>query len=448
MDKLKAKFRVPIVAALVDTFGLSPLWAIGVALFTVGLCIVAVVWVIQSAPPRRLVITTGPLGSSFERFADSYQKLLAPHDVTLEILPSEGSLDNLQRLQSGVGRVDLGFVQGGLPKDAKIAGLESLGSVAYQPLWVFYRTTTPISRLSELAGKRIAVGAKGSGAHALALTLLAANRINEETATLSDLEAEAAATDLIAGKLDAVFLMGDSAPQQTLRNLVRVPGVQLFSFGQAEAYVRRFPFLSKLQLPEGAIDFSKNLPAQDIALVGPTVELVVRKGLNPALCNLLLEVAKEVHGKAELMQRRGEFPTPLEHEIALSEDALSYYKSGKSFFFRNVHSFWLASLINRILVAVVPLVLVVVPTIRFFPVIYRWSIQLRIYRCYRPLLRLEHHAFGPLTREQVQDLLKQLDELEDAVNHLKVPASFAYQFYELRGHLAFVRQRLKAAVPA
>ena len=448
MDKPKTKYRIPIIAALVDTFGLSPLWAIGIALFLVGLCVVATVWVIRSAPPRIIFITTGPIGSSFERFADAYQKLLAPHGVTLVLQPSEGSLENLRRLEAGVDRVDLGFVQGGLPKDAKIDGLESLGSVAYQPLWVFYRNATPISRLAELAGKRIAVGAEGSGAHALAVTLLAANRINAETAVLSDLDSEAAATDLIAGKLDAVFLMGDSAPQQTLRNLVRVPGIQLFSFTQADAYVRRFPYLSKLQLPDGAIDLSKNLPAQDVALVGPTVELVARKGLNPALCDLLLEVAKEVHGKAGLMQRRGEFPAPLEQEISLSADALSYYKSGKGFFYRTVRSFWLASLLNRILVAIVPLLLVVFPAMRFFPVVYRWSIQLRIYRCYRPLLRLERNASATLTKEQVQDLLRQLDEIEESVNHLKMPVSFAYQFYALRGHLAFVRERLKAAIPA
>jgi len=436
-----------MVAALVETFGFSPLVASGVAFFLIVIGALAVLWVVRSAPPRTIVISTGPVGSSFQRYADSYQKLLAPHGVTLEILPSSGSLDNLQQLKSATSRVDIGFVQGGLAQDEKLDGLVSLGSVAYQPLWVFYRSPAPISLLSELAGKRIAVGATGSGTRVLALALLSANGVTEERAMFMNLEAEAAAADLLAGKLDAVFLMGDSAPMQTLRNLVRAPEVRLFSFAQADAYVRRFAYLNRMRLPEGSIDLGKNLPAEDVVLVGPTLELVARKELNSALSDLLLEVAQEVHGKAGLLQKRGEFPAPLEHEIALSDDALRYYKSGKGFFYRTVHSFWLASLLNRILVAIVPLLLVVLPALRFFPVLYRWSIQLRIYRCYRPLLRLERDAFGPLARERIQDLLRQLDEIEESVNHLKVPASYASQFYELRGHLAFVRQRLKTAAP-
>ena len=448
METPKGKKRFSLVTALTETFGFSPAVASVVTFFVVGLSVLAVIWVVRSAPPRMIVVSTGPIGSSFQRFADSYQKLLSPHGVKLESLPSGGSFDNLRQLQSPEVHVDLGFVQGGLPKDAKLDGLVSLGSVAYQPLWVFYRNSTPISRLSELAGKRIAVGKEGSGTRSLAVALLSANGVTADRATFVDVEAEAAAASLLEAKLDAVFLMGDSAPMQTIRNLVRVPDVKLFSFAQADAYVRRFPYLNRMRLPEGSIDLGKNLPEQDVVLIGPTVELVARKGLNSALSDLLLEKAHEVHGKAGLMQKRGEFPAPLEHEIAISDDARRYYKAGKGFFYRVVDSFWVASLLNRVLVAIVPLALVLLPAIRFFPVLYRWSILLRIYRCYRPLLRLERDAAGPLTSERAQELLRQLDEIEDSVRHVRVPASFASQFYELRVHLAFVRQRLMAAVPA
>jgi len=448
METPKAKVHVPLVAALIETFGFSPTLASGVALVAMAIALGAVVWVIRSAPPRSVVLTAGPAGSSFQRYADSYQKSLAVHGVKLVILPSEGSLDNLQRLQSATAPADIGFVQSGLAKDANLAGLVSLGSIAYQPLWLFYRSPAPFDRLAELEGKRVAVGAAGSGTRVLALALLAANGITDQSAAFLDLDAEAAASALLGGQLDAVFLMGDSASVQTLRSLLRAPGVQLYNFTQADAYVRRFSYLNRIELPEGSIDLGKDLPAQNVALVGPTVELVARQGLNSALSDLLLEVAQEVHGKAGLLQKRGEFPAPLEHEIAISDDALRYYKSGKGFFYRNIESFWLASLLNRILVAIVPLVLVFVPAIRLLPVAYRWSIQLRIYRSYRPLLRLERDAFGPLTPERVQDLLQRLDAIEDDVHHLKVPASFASQFYELRGHLAFVRARLRTAVPA
>jgi len=207
----------------------------------------------------------------------------------------------------------------------------SLGSVAYQPLLIFYRSPAPINRLAELAGKRVAVGAPGSGTHALALALLAANGITGEPTIFVETDAGAATSGLLEGKLDAVFLMGDSAPIQTLRTLVRSSDVQLYNFSQADAYVRRFSYLTRMELPAGSIDLGKNLPAQDVVLVGPTVELVARDDLNPALSDIVLEVAKEVHGKAGLLQKRGEFPAPLEHDFKISDDARVYYKSGMGF---------------------------------------------------------------------------------------------------------------------
>jgi hypothetical protein len=175
------------------------------------------------------------------------------------------------------------------------------------------------------------------------------------------------------------------------------------------------------------------------------VELVAREGLNSALCDLILEVAQEVHGKANILQKRGEFPAPLEHDFPLSDDALRYYKSGKGFAYRVIDNFWIANLTNRMLVVIVPLALVLIPVLRLLPVVYQLTVRLRIYRCYRPLLRIERDLFGELTAERVKDIQLRLDEVESLVDQLKVPASFAGQFYELRVHIAFVRQRLESA---
>jgi TRAP-type uncharacterized transport system substrate-binding protein len=437
-----------IVSTLVETFGLNPMVAVVFVLLVALLGVLAVVWFVRSAPPRTLAITSGPPGSSFQRYAGRYAKILADNGVTLQVLPSQGSLENLQRLQGGQPGIDIGFVQGGLAEEAKLGDLVSLGSIAHQPLWIFYHGPKQITRLSELAGLRIGVGPQGSGTHALAMALLKANGITDGQATFAELDAEAAATALLGGKLDAIFLMGDSAPLQTLRSLIRSPDVQLFSFAQADAYVRKFAYLYKMAFPQGSIDLGLNLPAHDVVLVGPTVELVARRGLNPALSDLLLEAAQEVHGKAGLLQQRGEFPAPIEHEFTISDDAVRYYKSGRGFMYRTVHSFWLASLINRILVVVVPTLLVLIPTIRFLPIIYKLKIRLQIYRRYRRLLQIEREIPRTLTRDQGEELARRLDVIDEAVNHLKVPASCADQFYFLRGHIAFVRERLRAATPS
>jgi TRAP-type uncharacterized transport system substrate-binding protein len=439
--------RPKLVTALIETFGFSPLLASIVALFLAFLGASAILWLVLSAPPRTITIISGPPDSSVQRHAEDYQKALAPDGITLKIVPSGGSLDNLQRLSAPDSSIDLGFVQGGLVGDTPPPGLVSLGSVSYQPLWVFYRGTAHIDRLSELAGKRIGIGADGSGVQALARALLEANHITGAPTTLVEQASDDAGVDFQAGKLDAIFLMGDSAPTTTLRTLLRLDGVQLYSFTQADAYVRRFAYLNKIVLPQGAIDLGQNLPAQDVTLVGPTVELLARRGLNSTISDLMLSVAQKVHGKAGLLAKRGEFPAPLEREFPLSADAKRYYKSGQGITYGLVDSFWLANLINRLLVAIVPIVLILIPAIRFLPVVYRWSVQLRIYRSYRPLLQLERDAETPLTAARAGELLLRLDAIEAEVNALKVPASFASQFYDLRNHIAFVRQRLTAVAP-
>jgi hypothetical protein len=258
---------------------------------------------------------------------------------------------------------------------------------------------------------------------------------------LSALDAEAAANALLAGTMDAVFLTSDSAALKTMGRLLRTPGVHLMSFEQADAYTRRFNYLNKLRLPEGSIDFGRNLPAQDVWLIGPTVELVARPDLNPVVSDLLLDAARQVHGNANVFQNQGEFPAPLVHEFKISADAQRYYRSGKSFLYREL-PFWVASLINRIAVAFVPMLLVLIPALRLIPAAYKWRSQLRIYRWYRKLLVLERELGPDLAPARRTELLRRLEEIERATLRMKVPASFADQFYSLRGHIDYVRERL------
>ncbi len=434
--------RLGLLTKIGEVFGVSRAVALA-ALLLVGLAaVVAVFFFIHSAPSDTITITTGPEGSVFYATAVKYSKIVARQGVKLRILTSEGSLDNLQRLNNPAFKVDVGFVQDGLQasQTGPTDKLVSLGSVSYQPLMVFYRGT-PISSLAELAGRKIVVGPVGSGTRQLVLTLLDANGIDPDGPTpLLDWSAEQASQALLDGKVDAIFLMGEDASPAILRQLLRTPGIGLTSFSQAEAYTRRFSWLSVLKLPEGSIDLGKNIPGQDIYLVGPTVELVARKGLHPALSDLLLEAAQSVHGGASLFQRKGEFPAPMEHDFPISADAARFYRSGKSFFYHHL-PFWLASLTSRIVVVFIPTVVVMIPILRGIPTVYRWRIQSQIYRWYRALLAVERDLLlENSTAESRQALLERLDVIEKAVNKMRISAFFAEQFYALRGHIDFVRQ--------
>lgn len=431
-----------VLSTFTELFGMSRSVAVAAVLFIVAVVGAAVFWSIHSAPPRTLIITSGPPGSSYERYAVQYRDIMASNGVTVRILPSGGSVENLQRLSDPAFRVDVGFVQtgesGGRAATVTTA-LYSLGSIAHQPLLIFYRSEAPVNFLSGFAGKRLAIGPQGSGTRALALTLLETNGVTTGgSTTFLDLDSEAAAKGLLDGTVDAVFFMGDSASLQSMKTLLHAPGVQLFDFVQADAYTRRFNFLTKLQLPEGSIDLGKNIPSHDVNVIGPTVELVSRANLHPALCDLLLETAQQVNGKPSLLQHRNEFPAPIEQEFRISDEATRFYQSGKPFLYRSL-PFWLASLVNRIIVAFLPMVLVLVPGLKLIPATYKWRIQLHIYRWYRGLLRLERELDGPVNKD---DLRKRLDRIEHSVNGMKVPASFASQFYSLRDNIDFVRERL------
>ena len=401
----------------------------------------AAYWFVRPAPPDTITITSGPTGSTFRLNAEKYRKILARNGVKLQILPSEGSLENLKRLATPGYRVDVGFVQGGLSAGMPLDKLVSLGSVFHEPLALFYRTAAPVNWLSEFGGKRLAIGPEGSGTHALALILLKANGIEPGgTTTLLNLGGEEAAKALVDGEVDAAFLMGDSATPPIMRKLLWTPGIRLLNFAQADAYARRYPYLSKLDLPMGAFDFGKNVPPQDIHLIGPTVELVARENLHPALSDLLIEAAREVHGRATLLQHAGEFPAPLAHEFRISDDAQRFYTSGKSFLYRAL-PFWLASLVDRLLVVVVPIFVLLIPGLKVVPALYSWRIKSRIYRWYGLLIALERSLLAHPPAEEREGLIKRLDYIETEVNKMKMPLAYAEQFYVLRDHINFVRDR-------
>ena len=432
MEKLEAFFGRGLVLSLGSI--VAACLAIGLAAFLF----------LNTAAPRTLTMTGGPDGSSFQRNAEKYAKILARDGVTLRILPSDGSAENLRRLADPKQHVDVGFVLEGAAGEKPYENLVSLGSVSYQPLMIFHRGEKR-TLLSQFRGKRINIGPAGSGTHALAVALLKANGIEPGgDTTFDETDVDDPEKALREGRFDAMFLLSDSTSSADIRKLLRDGDIRLFSFVQSDAYVRRIRTLNKLHLPRGGIDLGADVPAEDVFLVGPTVQLVARESLHPALSDLLLEAAREVHGGPSLFRKRGEFPVLREGEFRISPDATRYYASGKGFLYR-VFPFWLASLVARVLAFLVPIVLVMVPALKFAPMVYRWRVESRIYRWYQALLEVEREAFkadtGPARREE---LLARLDQIESAVNRITVPAAFGDIFYGLRGHIDFVRQNLQA----
>lgn len=395
---------------------------------------------VEPAPPSQITISAGEEGGAYILFANRYRENLARHGIALEVLSSAGSVENLGRLRRG--EADVALVQGGAAA-GEDEGLLSLGSVFLEPLWVFHRRGLELARISDLRGRRVAVGPAASGTRAVAIRLLAGNGADGPPTQLVGIGAEAAAEALLVGALDACFMIASPRSPVVSRLLV-AEEVALMSFSRAPAYARVHRFLSELMLPEGAIDLAANVPPRSIALVAPAANLVVRESFHPALVDLLLQAAAEVHGVPGLFAEPGQFPAPRYLELPLSREARRYYKAGPPFLQRYL-PFWAATQVDRLKVMLVPLLALLVPLLRLFPPVYRWRVRSRIYRWYKELRWVDPN---PDERGRVDHLAERFAEvarIEGEVRQLPTPLSYAEELYDLRLHIELVRGKLEAA---
>jgi TRAP transporter TAXI family solute receptor len=395
---------------------------------------------VDPAPPNQLTITTGEKDGAYYLFGQRYQEILARERVQLEVRQSAGSIENIQRLEAA--EVQVAFVQGGTGGQAQSDKLRSLGSLYFEPIWLFHRRDLPLSQLSQLHGKRIAVGTEGSGTRVLTLQLLADNDIDGSSATLQTLGGEAAADALIKNQVDAAFFV--ASPQSPLvRSLLEHEGVSLMSFERADAYTRIHRYLSRVTLPKGVINFRRNLPAQETVLLAASANLVVHEDLHPALIDLLLQAAKEVHGSGGWFEENGEFPNAAYLDFPLGKEARRFYDYGPPLLQRYL-PFWAATLIDRLKVMLLPLIALLLPLFKIMPPIYRWRMRSRIYRWYRELLSIDRQLYlEGATGENQEQLLSELDKIEQGISEVHVPLSFAEELYDLRLHVTLVRERLE-----
>ncbi len=397
---------------------------------------------IKPAPPDTLVITTGAPEGAYYAYAQKYRAILARDRVKLELRLSAGSIENLARLANPDGGVDVGFVQGGTGNAERTPGLVSLGSLYYEPLWIFYRAPRELSSLRALRGMTIATGAENSGTRALATELLEANQLTQPPTRTVPLAGLQAVDALLEGKVGAALLI--AAPDSIMvQRLIKAPGVRLMSLDEAEAYTRRLPYLSRIVLPKGVFDLVARIPDHDVVLLASTANLIVKEDLHPALAYLLLRTAAEVHGQPHLFEHQGEFPAPRDADFPLSAEAQRYYKSGPPFLQRYL-PYWGANLVDRLWVMLLPIVAIVFPLFRLVPPLYRWRIRSRIYRRYARLKEIELELEEKQAAPALQAMLERLDHIESAVNRLSTPLAYSENLYVFRQHIDLVRQRILA----
>jgi TRAP transporter TAXI family solute receptor len=397
---------------------------------------------VDPAPPKHFVISTGDGEGDYQAYAKLYKDILKDDGIDLEIRTSSGAVENLQRLRDPHSDVDVGFVHDGLGNQDDAPDVSSLGSLYYEPIWVFYRGGKVFHRLSDLIGKRVAVGAVGGGVRTLALQALKASGVDEKNTEFVTIGTGHASDALKAGKVDAaIFLTTPNDP--LVVDLMNDKRLSLMDMDQAEALTRIVPFLHHLVLPHGTIDLKNNIPSSDVNLVSPTATLLVRDSLHSALVYLLLKAAAQVHSDPGIFEKKNEFPIDKDYSFSLAEEAKAYYKSGLPFWQKYL-PFWVAALLDRFLLVVLPLFAVLIPLVKLIPRFMQWRIKSKIYQHYGELKFLETQMMPAQDVAKTHSYLVKLDAIEERVNHLKVPLDFSDQVYVLREHIHFVREQLRA----
>ncbi|MFI5182339.1 MAG: TAXI family TRAP transporter solute-binding subunit [Thermoanaerobaculia bacterium] len=409
--------------------------AIGLAAAAaLGFLVWAVFILGRPLPPRTVLMTTGPEGGAYRELGEKYRAALAREGIDLKLVPSLGNVENLNRLRDPKSGVSVGFASGGLITEKDSSEIVSLGTISYDPIWIFCRDLPAAVSPKDLRGTRISIGPEGSGTRAVMLELLRANRVEDDFTPLP-LSPGAGGEALLRGEIDcACMLTASDAP--IVRKLLADERVSLVTFPRADAYAELYPYLRKLTLFRGVGSLEKDLPREDVTLLAPMSSLLVRADLHPAIQFLLLEAASEIHSRPGIFRRPGQFPAPEPVDVPLSSVARTYYKSGGTFLQRHL-PFWLGVLAQRIVLVLIPLAGIVYPLVQLVPAAINYAVEHRLRLLYVELRRIEAHIAAGRS-----EAARDLTALEQRVSATKVPASGARSLYILKQHVALVKERL------
>jgi TRAP-type uncharacterized transport system substrate-binding protein len=413
----------------------------GLAAFACALGIVSVVLIyFFPAPPSKVVMATAFKGASFEYYGRIYRKIFARFHVELELRETAGALENVKLLQDQKSGVQIAFVTGGVSDGTHAPGLLSLGTAYNQPFWIFYSSNEPFDRLSQLKGKRIAVGPVGSGTRYSAEQILGKGGINSETATLLPFAGTIAVKAMNEGKVDAVWIIG--APDASaVQSFLRDPDVRLMNFPTAAAFTRIFPEVVRLVLPQGVVDIDRNVPPNDVTLIGTTTKVLVRSDLHPEIVQLLLHTMVEAHSGPNIFQRSGEFPNSADTEYPVAPAAIDFYKNGPSFMQRHL-PLWLSVHVQRAIAVLITVIAISLPLFRFLPQTYNWITRRRLFYWYGKLKALEDSFDVSPSDKHLTEKQEEIERIEDAVSHIRFPLAFSDQVYNLRSHIDIVRRKI------
>lgn len=411
-------------------------------------CLIGVWWYADPPPPRHIYMASGSPGGSYEILTNKYVEYFKKRGIQIELVPTSGAEENLQRLSDPNDPIKAAFVQAGLANPQHSKGLSSLGSVDYEPFWFFYQGdeikvnsfVDAEQRILDLLKKKVSIDERGTGTHTQVSRILEVAGLGQYVDDLLAMPAKQAIEALQKKQINGLYLV-DGYQAKNTQALFADPNLHLSAAWRAEAYAKALPYLRILNVPMGSFNLAKNLPDRNIQLLSTTTNLLIKADMHPAIQFLFLEAAREINGRASFFAKEGEFPSFNTYGVSDSPVAVHYKKNGSPYIL-SLFPFWIAELVDRIIFVFLPFFLMAYPIILSLPGYRTKRMQRKINRLYDTLKKYEQELMSSYAPEQRDEYLKKLDLLEYAAIQLTVPSSMAGDYYSLRSDIEYVRSCL------
>ena len=414
------------------------------AVIVAASCLGGVIWLALEiaipAPPTKITIAGSFKGGHYEALGLRYKDILARSHLKVDVRATDGALENLRLLNDPHSGIQAAFMQGGIANGEQAPDLLSLGRIDHQIFWLFHPADETLSDLTQLKGKRIALGPTGSGTRTVSEKILNVGGVTSENTTFLSLTPQSAVNALNDGAVDALFL-NFSPDSPILQALLRSPKYRPMSFTDAEALTRIFPFLVRLVMPRGVVDYETKVPASDVILIATTNVVLVRKELHPSIIDLLVQTMVEVHSAPGIFRRIGEFPTSTDPEYPVAEEASDFYKNGPSFLNRYFLP-WVTNYFKRAIALVLTAIAIIVPVFSYSPRLYKWLVEYRLRGLYRHLRKIEASLQKNLTAPDIVALEDEIETLDRDIINLGVPTRHSDLYFMIKSHLNLVRTRI------
>jgi uncharacterized protein len=415
-------------------------------------CLVAIAlffwlgWSVFAPAPSHITITSGAKDGMYYGHAERYAQAFREYGLTVDVLESAGSAQNIERLRDTKNPAQVGFVQGGFGQiDRAIASegrtnIQTVANVDVEPVWIFSRNKD-IDSLLQLQGLRVSIGQVGSGSRLVAIKLLEQVRLEPKDLIVSETTGLGAVKALTNGTIDAaIFVASPKAP--IVSAMLAAADLHLVTLKRSAALIERIPYLEPRLVAQGMLTPNGQQPEQDSVMLTTIASVVVSENLHPALKRLTASVARQVHRDAGVFHKAGDFPNFKRIDFPSAPEARSTLLHGLPWIEQHL-SVTAAQWTWRLLLIGVPLALLCWALCYFVPAFMRWTIESYVNRWYGELKFIEHDLeTSKLTGLDFAKHNIQLRAIDSAVNQFDAPPEFMKRLFMLQKHTDFVRQKL------